>query len=452
MPAAPALLTDQYELAMLEAYWDEGMEGTAVFELFVRRLPPRRAFLVAAGLAQAAEYLLGLRFTDDEIDWLAADGGHAPGFLASLRGLRFTGDLDAMPEGTVCFPDEPILRVRAPIREAQLVESRLLNIVHLQTVVASKAVRCLLAAPGRRLIDFGMRRAHGAEAALLSARATHLAGFGATATVEAGRRFGIPLSGTMAHSYVQAHDDEAAAFTAFARAHPDGAHLLIDTYDIARAARAVVRLAPALAAEGIRIRGVRIASGELGAGARAGRAILDEGGLRDASIIVSGNLDEYRLRDLVAGGAPIDGFGVGTRVNTSADAPYLDCAYKLQEYAGRPRRKRSEGKATWPGAKQVVRRHRPDGRWAGDVVALESEPVAGIPLLEPVIRAGRLVAPLPGLPAARRRLRAEVAALPGWMRTLDGTGAAPVEISPAVRALAAELDAARAPGAATVGA
>lgn len=457
---APALLTDLYELTMLDAYRAEGMEGTAVFELFVRRLPPQRGFLIAAGLAQLVEFLMDLRVGDDEIAWLEETGRFAPGFPASLRDLRFTGDLDAMPEGTVCLPDEPIVRVTAPIREAQLVESRLMNIVHLQTVVASKAVRCALAAPHRALIDFGMRRAHGAEAAVMAARAAYLAGFAATATVEAGRRFGIPLSGTMAHSYVQAHDDETAAFAAFARAHPRDAVLLIDTYDTERAAREVVRLAPALAAEGIAVRGVRIDSGDLAAQAHRVRAILDAGGLRGATIVASGELDEYRLRDLVLGGAPIDAFGVGTRITTSADAPYLDCAYKLQEYDGRPRRKRSHGKATWPGRKQVFRRRGPGGRWEGDVVTLESAPVDGEPLLVPVIRAGRLVAPPPGLGAARRRAAEEVAALPVSMRALDGPPQPRAEIAAPLRALAAGLDAemeaarddARDAGAATIGA
>ncbi len=286
-PPAPAgaLLTDLYELTMLQAYFDRGMDGTAVFELFVRRLPGTRNFLLAAGLGEALEYLEGLRFAADELDWLAATGRFSPAFLASLEGLRFTGDVDAMPEGTVFFPDEPILRVTAPIREAQLVESRLINLLHFETVVASKAARVVLAAPRKQLVDFGLRRAHGAEAALLSARASYLAGFAGTATVEAARRFRIPAYGTMAHSYVQAHEDEAAAFESFALAQPDNALLLIDTYDTEEAARKVVALAPALAGRGAAVRGVRIDSGDLARHARSVRAILDAGGL--ASAIVS---------------------------------------------------------------------------------------------------------------------------------------------------------------------
>ena len=261
-----------------------------------------------------------------------------------------------MPEGTVFFADEPILRITAPMREAQLVESRVMNLLHYQTLVASKAARAVLAAPGKLLVDFGLRRAHGAEAGLLSARASWLAGFGGTATLAAARAFGIPAFGTMAHSYVQSHGSESEAFERFARAHPENAVLLIDTYDTERAAQKVVAIAQRLAAEGVAIRGVRIDSGDLGAHARRVRAILDSGGCSDLTIFASGNLDEYRLAELVRGGAPIDGYGIGTRMNTSADAPYLDCAYKLQEYDGVPRRKRSAAKATWPGRKQVYRR------------------------------------------------------------------------------------------------
>ncbi len=441
MQSPSVLLTDLYELTMLQAYWSERMNAIAVFELFVRRLPPQRSFLVAAGLAQLAEYLLDLRFTADELAYLGETGRFAPAFLASLHDLRFTGDVDAMPEGTVCFPDEPLIRITAPIREAQLVESRLMNLMHFQTIVASKAVRCALAAPGRLLVDFGLRRAHGGEAALLSARASYLAGFSGTATVEAGRQFGVPIYGTMAHSYIQAHADESAAFAAFARAQPENAILLIDTYDTERAAHKVVQLARTLAAEGIAIKGVRIDSGDLAEHARRVRAILDAAGLAGVTIFASGNLDEFRVRDLLARGAPIDGFGIGTRMNTSADAPYLDCAYKLQEYDGAPRRKRSEGKATWPGRKQVYRQYDDAGGWQRDVVTLASHTVPGTPLLVPVVREGRLVAPLPGLSVIRQRLREEVARLPELLRALNGPAPAQVEIAPALRELAAEIDA-----------
>lgn len=440
-PGTSALLTDLYELTMLQAYRACGMNDTAVFELFVRKLPRERSFLLAAGLAQVVEYLRELRFTRDEIDWLATTRLFSDDFLASLEGLRFTGDLHAVPEGTIVFADEPLVRITAPMREAQLAESRVMNLLHYATAVATKAARCVIAAGDKPLIDFGLRRAHGAEAGMLSARASYIAGFAGTATALAGQRYGIPVFGTMAHSFVQAHDDETRAFLGFARAQPSNATLLIDTYDTEAAARKVVEVARALGAEGIAIRGVRIDSGDLAEHARRVRRILDDGGLARAQIFASGNLDEYRLRELVAQRAPIDAFGVGTRMNTSADAPFLDCAYKLAEYAGVGRRKRSEGKASWPGRKQVFRSLDAQGRFAHDVLSLEGDAQPGTPLLAPVLRAGELVAPLPALAEIRGRARAQIAALPDALRALDEP-AAPydVVVAPALRALADEVD------------
>ncbi len=435
------LLTDLYELTMLQAYFEQRMNGPAVFEIFVRKLPPHRNFLVAAGLVQVLDYLVGLRFTAEDLEWLNGCGRFTRPFVESLGDLRFTGNIDAMAEGTAFFADEPILRVSAPLREAQLVESRIMNLVHYETLVASKAVRSVLAAPDRLLVDFGLRRAHGAEAGLLSARASYLAGFSGTATVEAARQFGIPAYGTMAHSYVQAHADERAAFESFVRAQPDNAVLLIDTYDTERAAHIVVELASKLKNEGVAIKGVRIDSGDLGDHSRRVRAILDAAGLADITIFASGNLDEYRLQELVAQQAPIDGFGVGTRMNTSADAPYLDCAYKLQEYEARPRRKRSEGKATWPGRKQVFRQYGADGRLAGDVLTLATEKLPGTPLLSPVMRDGCLLAAPPSLSAARAHASSELARLPQRLRSLDDADPYAVDIAPVLRNLAADIDA-----------
>lgn len=295
-----ALLTDLYQLTMLEAYVREGMNDTAVFELFVRRLPPQRNFLVAAGLEQALQFLGTLAFDEQELDWLARQqAGFSPAFLDWLRRLRFTGDVDAMPEGTPFFADEPVLRVTAPLPQAQFVESRLINLLHFQSLIASKAARVVLAAPGKLLVDFGMRRAHGAEAAVLAARAAYIAGFAGTATLEAARRFGIPAFGTMAHSFVQAHASESAAFEAFVRARPRAPTLLIDTYDTERAAARVVDLERRLAAEGLHIGGVRIDSADLLAHARAVRDLLDAGGCTDATIFASGDLDEQRIAQLL---------------------------------------------------------------------------------------------------------------------------------------------------------
>lgn len=435
-----ALLTDLYELTMLQAYHDRGMNATAVFELFVRALPSRRNFLMAAGLEQVLDYLEQLRLSKEEIEWLAASGRFSKSFLESLADLRFSGDVHALPEGTVFFPDEPILRITAPLREAQLVESRVMNLLHYETVVASKAARCVIAAPGKLLVDFGLRRAHGAEAALLSARASYLAGFAGTATVLAGLRFGIPTYGTMAHAFVQAHADEAQAFENFACSHPGNATLLIDTYDTEAAARKLVALAPRLRGQGIAVRGVRIDSGDLAEHARRVRHILDAGGLADVNILASGNLDEYALQALLAAGAPIDGFGVGTRMNTSADAPYLDCAYKLEEYAGQARRKRSEGKATWPGRKQVYRRTDSQGRMAGDTLSLEGDAQAGVPLLKQYLRGGRRTGESPPLAEIREYAAAQLAALPAPLRALDGAARYEVAVADSVVELAGAVD------------
>ncbi len=435
------LLTDLYQLTMLQSYWQHRMDKVAAFELFVRKLPAERAFLVAAGLEQALDFIEQARFTDDELAWIDGCGKFAPGFADWLRGLRFSGDVWAMPEGTVFFPSEPVLRVVAPIAQAQWLETRILNLVHFETVVASKAVRSVIAAKGRSLIDFGLRRAHGGEAGALAARAAYIAGFAGTATAYAGPRFGIPVFGTMAHSFVQAHDSETQAFIDFAESFPDNAMLLIDTYDTVAAARKVAALAPQLAQRGIRIRGVRLDSGDLDALSRDVRRILDAAGLRDCAIFASGNLDEHRVRALVDAGAPIASFGIGTSLTTSSDAPCLDAVYKLQEYDGVARRKRSGGKATWPGRKQVWRRSNADRTFAGDSVRLVDERGVGTPLLDCVMREGRRVAPSPALSRVRAHCHAQLEALPTHLKTLDPPWPRyPVSISPAVRMLADEVD------------
>ncbi|HMM54391.1 MAG TPA: nicotinate phosphoribosyltransferase [Candidatus Desulfobacillus sp.] len=440
------LLTDFYQLAMLQAYHERGMNETAVFEFYVRGMPENRNFLVAAGLEQVLDYLEGLRFTPQELDWLAASGRFRRDFVDALAGLRFEGDVAAMPEGSVFFADEPILRVVAPLPQAQLVETRIINLMQLQILVASKAARVRLAAPERQLVDFGLRRAHGAEAGLFSARASYLAGFDGSSNVLAGMKWGIPVFGTMAHSYIQAHDSELQAFEAFARSHPGGTTLLIDTYDTEAAARALLPLARRLAGEGIPIGAVRLDSGDHGAHARSVRRILDEGGLAKVKIFASGNLDEYAVQALLAGGAPIDGFGVGTRMNTSADLPYLECVYKLQEYAGVARRKRSEGKATWPGRKQVLRQLDASGRLRGDTLTLLREEGGPPGLLAEVMRGGRRLAPSPGLAEVRRHALAELARLPECLRGLEPAPAYPVTVDPSLQALAREVDSRTASG------
>lgn len=435
-----ALLTDLYQLTMLQAYFDQGMNDIAVFEFFVRKMPEQRNFFVAAGLEQVVAFLENLAFTGEEIDWLAGCGRFHQRFVDSLATMRFTGSVQAMPEGTIFFPDEPILRVVAPIPQAQLAETRIINLLQFQTMVASKAARMRLVAPQKLLVDFGLRRAHGAEAGLLSARASHLAGFDGTATVLAGMRWNIPLYGTMAHSFIQAHERETEAFEHFARSHPHASTLLIDTYDTEAAARNLIPLSRKLAREGVSIQGVRLDSGDLAEHGRRVRRILDAGGLNDARIFASSNLDEYKLKQLVDAGAPIDGFGVGTRMNTSADAPYLDCAYKLQEYAGLARRKRSEGKATWPGRKQVYRRHDANGRICGDILTTEDDIQPGMPLLVPVMEAGRRLAAARPLGSIREQALVGLSKLPEELRELAHAPPYSVIVSEKLRALAAAVD------------
>jgi len=439
-PSTSALLTDLYELTMAQAYLQQRMTEPAVFEFFVRKLPPNRHFLIAAGLEQVVDFLSQLRVTEEELSWLDRSGRFHPDLLRYLQTLRFTGDVEAMPEGTLFFPHEPILRIAAPLPQAQLVESRVMNLLNFQTMIASKAARSVLVAGGKPLIDFGLRRAHGAEAGLFAARASYLAGFAGTATVLAGMAYDIPLYGTMAHSFVQAHTDETRAFEHFAQAQPDNVMLLIDTYDTEAAARKVVTLAPTLTAKGIPVKGVRLDSGDLAGHARNVRRILDEGGLAHAQILASGNLDEDRLKELIDSGAPIDSFAVGTAMTTSADAPALDCAYKLQEYAGRPCRKRSEGKATWPGRKQVYRLSDGAGQWTRDVVTTLDDPQEGTPLLHPVMKAGHRLMPAPSLTEGRQRVAAQLARLPERFRVLGPATEYDVLIAPSLQALAHSFD------------
>lgn len=434
------LLTDLYELNMVQAYLDRAETKEAVFEFFVRRLPARRGFLLASGLEEVLRYLETLTYSAEDIDWLKHTGRFHDNLLDYLKSFRFTGDVHAIPEGTVCFANEPLLRITAPLPMAQLIETRIINLLHFNTLIASKAARMVLAAPGKLMSDFGLRSAHGAEAGLFSARASYIAGFTNAANVLAGMRYGIPVAGTMAHSYIQVHTDEKQAFEDFARTRPDGVILLIDTYNTEAGARKVVELAPKLKADGIAIRGVRIDSGDLIESARKVRAILDAGGLKDAIILVSGGINEDVLLDMMAQQAPIDGFGIGVNLDSSIDAPSLDCAYKLQEYAGIPRRKRSEGKQTWPGRKQAWRSYDTDGRMRGDVLSLETDSHAGETLIVPVMRGGKRLAPAPTLDDIRARAARDLARLPEPLRRLEQGVTYPVTVADALVALAAEAD------------
>jgi nicotinate phosphoribosyltransferase len=438
-----ALLTDLYQLTMAQAYFDHDMHAPAVFELFVRKLPNSRNFLVAAGLEQIADFIESLRFTSADIEFLSGVGLFRTPFLRHLESVRFTGSVHAMPEGTPFFADEPILRVTGPILEAQLLESRILNIGHFQSLIASKAARCVLAASGRQLVDFGLRRAHEADAGVLAARAAFLAGFDATATVESGRRFGIPVSGTMAHSFIEAHDSEDRAFRNFLTSSGAATTLLVDTYDTARGVRRVIEIEREIASTGAAraVRAIRIDSGDLAAQARMARGMLDAAHCEHIRIVLSGGLEERSIEALVGAGVPVDVFGVGTALDASIDAPTLDMVYKLVEYAGKPRRKRSLGKATWPGAKQVLRQREDSRRLALDRICLASELGEGEPLLSQVMGSGRRIGTWPSLPDIQRYCRREVAALPLELHRLDeDVPPFPVLISDAVRRLATAVD------------
>jgi nicotinate phosphoribosyltransferase len=434
-----SLVTDLYELTMAAAYHAEGMgDAPATFELWVRRLPPERRFLLAAGLDDALRYLESWRFDDASLDYLRSLGKFTDGFLDHLGGLRFQGQVWAVPEGTPVYDGEPLMRISAPLIQAQLQETFLLNTVGFQTMIASKAARVAIACGETVFIDFGARRSHAADAALKGARAAHIGGAAATSMVLAGREYGIPVTGTMAHSYVQAHPDEATAFEAFARTFPDDAVFLIDTYDTVRGARIAAEVAHRLAGDGITVSGVRLDSGDLADLAFEVREILDDAGLADVQIVASGGLDEHRIAEIVATGAPIDAFGVGTSMTTSEDDPNLDIVYKLVQDERGPQMKVSTGKRTLPGVKQVFRTDR------GDTIALADEGLDGEPLLERVMTGGDRI--IESLPVAQIRERAVAAtdALPDEVRSLEPDEGTPwpVAVSDGLEALAASVAAA----------
>ena len=428
-----ALLTDLYELNMAASYLRRGMTQPATFSLFVRHLPRGWGFLVACGLSRCLEFLESFRFEDEDLRYLAETQGYPDETLQAFRDLTFGGEVRAVPEGRLVFPDEPLLEVTASMPQAQLVETFLLNQITYQTAVASKAARCRIAAADRDLIDFSFRRVHGTEAALAVARATAIAGFAATSNVEAARTLGLAAAGTMAHSYIEAFESEIEAFRAFAEDFPNRVVLLVDTYDTARGVEKAIEVARELSARGSRLLGLRLDSGDIGKLAHEARRTLDDAGLQDVRILVSGSLDEHAIAGLAD--APIDSYGVGTRVGVSADAPYLDSVYKLVEFAGRPVAKLSTAKATLPGPKQVWRR----SEMEGDVIALSDEdgPPGAEPLLVPVMANGKRVVD-DGIDDARDRLTRDLRALPADLRSLE-PGPYPVERSEALEKLSEEV-------------
>ncbi|GEK72106.1 MULTISPECIES: nicotinate phosphoribosyltransferase [Halomonas] len=426
-----ALLTDLYQLTMTQAYWKEAMTAPATFSLFFRRLPPERRFMLACGQQHAAERVSRLRFTDRALRRLAEVDHLEPAFLDWLADWRFEGDIWALPEGTPVFANEPLLEVDAPIAQAQLLESLIMNLVQLETVLASKAVRMVMAARGRPVVDFGLRRMHGVDAAVRGVRAYRAAGLSGTSNVLGGLRHGLALNGTMAHSYVLAHDSEREAFRAFARHYP-GTTLLVDTHDTLEGVKTVIALMREEA--GLEIGAIRLDSGDLGELARGARALLDAAGHVDVKIVASSGLDEHAIEALLADGAPIDAFGVGTRMGVAADAPVIDLSYKLVEYAGEPTIKHSPGKINLPGRKQVFRRHDAHGGFVGDVITGRTERVEdATPLLHPCVVNGQ-AAPdaMAAADAARERVARDLERLPAALRRLaplEGEGDYPVTLS-----------------------
>lgn len=411
-----ALFTDLYELRMLQAYFEHGMDKTATFSLFVWNLPEQRNYLVACGLDDLLRQLEGFRMSEPDLTYLASLDGFSMRFLDWLSGWRFTGDVFAVQEGTPIFAGEPLLEVVAPITEGQLIETLVMNQIALQTLMASKAARVVTAAEGRPIVDFGGRRAHGTDAAIKGARAFYIAGVTATSDVLSGRRYGIPVAGTIAHSFIEACPSEVEAFRRYAALYPDTI-LLVDTYDTLNGVREVVRLATELG-EDFRVRGVRLDSGDLLQLTVAAREILDAAGLRDVQIFASGGLTEWVIADLVARGAPINAFGVGTDMSVSRDAPALDLAYKLTEYANSGRLKLSTGKRTLPGRKQVFRRER-GGQFIGDTIARADEQLAGCPLLRLVMKDGKRCGEQPSLGDIRQYTRDQIRKLPSHICGLE---------------------------------
>ena len=434
------LLTDLYQITMAAAYFEHGMSEPATFSLFMRNLPQNRSFFLAAGLEEALDYLENLRFRPEDIDYLRGTGNFKEPFLEHLKDFRFNGNVVAVREGTVLFPNEPILEVTAPILQAQLAETYLMNTLQLSTLIASKAARICIAGQDRRVVDFASRRAHGRDAALKVARSSYIGGCHGTSNVLAGMKYGIPIEGTVAHSYVQSFEHEPDAYRAFAQVFPSNTVLLIDTYDTLEGARHAVTVGREMAERGAQLRGVRLDSGDMIRLAKEVRRILDEGGLTETKIFASGALNEYRIEEALAAGAPIDGFGVGSHLGVSYDAPALDIVYKLVEYADRPVLKLSQDKETLAGRKQFFRRYADSGEMLEDLIALRDEELEGAePLLFPVMATGKkLSAPTP-LNEIREYAAENLARLPARLKTLRETAPYSVRQSEAIRALQSKL-------------
>ncbi len=432
------LFTDLYELTMAAVYFEHEMFAPATFSLFIRHYPPNRRFFLAAGLEHLLDLLEDFRFSEEDLSYLEGLKLFKPAFLDYLKGLRFTGEVFALPEGTIFFTNEPLIEITAPIIEAQLMETLVINILNFETLIATKAVRCLIAAQGKPVVDFSARRTQGIDASLRVARASYLAGFAATSNTLAGRLFNIPVTGTMAHSFIQSFGEEEEAFLAFAKMFPENTILLLDTYDSLAAVPKAIKVARYLERMGKKLKGVRLDSGDLLTLSREVRRRLDEAGLSYVKIFVSGGLDEYQIAKLCQAGAPIDAFGVGTKMGVSADAPYLDAAYKLVSYAGHPVAKFSQGKATLAGAKQVFRRWDEKGYFLEDWIGLREEPppAGAVSLLEKVMTSGKRTKAKEDLEEIRKRAAAELSSLPPHLKELiPATDPYPVHLTQALSAL-----------------
>jgi nicotinate phosphoribosyltransferase len=434
------LLTDLYEITMAAGFYEQGMSQPATFSLFIRKLPEKRSFLLAAGLEEALDYLENLRFGPEAVEYLRSTGHFNEPFLEHLAKLRFSGDVMAVREGTVMFPNEPLLEVTAPIMQAQLAETYLMNALQLGTLIASKAARIRFAARDRAVMDFASRRAHGRDAALKVARSSYIGGCDGTSNVLAGKEYGIPVEGTLAHSFVQSFEEEIEAFRAFARVFPSKTVLLIDTYDTLEGARRAVTVGHEMARRGAKLRGVRLDSGDMVRLSKEVRRILDDGGLSETKIFASGSLDEYRIEEALAAGAPIDGFGVGSHLGVSYDAPVLDIVYKLVEYDHRPVLKLSQDKQTLAGRKQVFRRYADSGEMEEDVIALRDEKLDRLkPLLSPVMAGGKRLGASKPLEEIRKHAAENLAKLPSSLQSLGKVSSYPVRKSQAIRGLQSKL-------------
>ncbi|HEV3145012.1 MAG TPA: nicotinate phosphoribosyltransferase [Gemmataceae bacterium] len=434
------LFTDLYELTMAQAYWRDGRNGPATFSLFIRKYPPDRSYFVFAGLADVLDYLERLRFSNDGLDSLRSFQRFDDGFLKFLKNLRFTGSVRAMREGSIFFINEPVIEVTAPLIEAQIIETMLVNQVNLQIILATKASRVVQSARGRQIIDFAARRTHGIDAANKLARASYLAGFDGTSNVLAGAFYGIPVSGTMAHSFIESHESEIEAFRSYAKSFPDASTFLVDTYDTLEGTRKAAIVGREMKKARHHLQAIRLDSGDLLDLSRKARTILDEAGLKETQIFASGGLDEFEIDELVRAGAPIDGFGVGTKIGVSADAPWTDCVYKLVEYAGRPVLKLSSGKETLPGAKQVYRARNGDGTYAFDTIARADERVQNAEsLLQEVMANGKRLEAEEPLTTLREQFAQEFACLQASCKSLHSPTMYEVRTSAALERLQVQV-------------